>query len=347
MMKRRQFLLTSLAALAAARRAVATAGEPQAFATRGVVLYPFDLTLADWPARVARAGLNTIGLHAARRLDVLVKFVQADAGQKFLEQCNDLGVNVEYELHAMGDLLSREYFAQDETMFRMDASGQRNGDFNCCPSHPRALELIAEAAVEFGRLLRPTTHRYFYWPDDGREWCHCDKCRGLCASEQALLVEHAMLRALRDHFDAEATVCHIAYGPTLEPPKQVQPESGVFLEFAPIRRRHDLPFQEQTDLPAVDRIEMLDGNLDVFPRETAQVLEYWLDVSRLSGWKRPAVKLPWHKDVLIADLQSYWERGIRHVTSFACFLDASYVTLHGDPQSALTDYGQALRDLRS
>ncbi|MHB9079052.1 MAG: DUF4838 domain-containing protein [Pirellulaceae bacterium] len=341
-MQRRQFLWTSLAAAVAGNELVAATREPQGFATRGVVLYPFDLTLTDWPARVAQAGLNTIGLHAARRLDVLVKFVQSDTGQKFLEQCGQLGVHVEYELHAMGDLLSREYFGQDETMFRQDAGGQRNADFNCCPSHPRALELIAEAAVEFGRLLRPTTHRYFYWPDDGREWCHCDKCRGLCSSEQALLVEHAMLRALRKHVDPEAAICHIAYGPTLEPPKQVQPEPGVFLEFAPIRRRHDRPFEQQTDLPAVDRIEMLDGNLEVFPRETAQVLEYWLDVSRLSGWKRPVVKLPWYQDVLIADLASYRRRGIRHITSFACFIDAEYLKLHGDPQAALADYGQTL-----
>ena len=85
------------------------------------------------------------------------------------------------------------------------------------------------------------------------------------SSEQALLVEHAMLGALRKHGDPEATVCHIAYGPTLEPPQQVQPEPNIFLEYAPIRRAHDRPFEQQTDLPVVDRIEMLDANLEVFP----------------------------------------------------------------------------------
>jgi hypothetical protein len=40
----------------------------------------------------------------------------------------------------------------------------------------------------------------------------------------------------------------------------------------------------------------------VFPAGTAQVLEYWLDVSRFSQWKRPAVRLPWRRDVLEADL---------------------------------------------
>jgi len=340
--KRREFLVTSLAAAMLGREPCLSACEPVGFATRGVILYPFDLTLTDWPVRAAQAGLTTIGLHAARRLDVLMKYVQSDGGQQFLEECRKLNLQVEYELHAMGDLLSREYTAQDETMFRMDANGQRSGDFNCCPSHPRALEIIAQAAVDVARVLRPTTHRYFYWPDDGREWCHCDRCRGLSASEQALLVEHAMLAELRKQVDPDATICHIAYGPTLEAPRQIQPQPGVFLEYAPIRRRHDRPFETQQDLPAVDRIEMLDANLAAFPRETAQVLEYWLDVSRFSSWRRPATKLPWHSDVLQADLASYRRRGIRHVTSFACFIDAQYVEMHGDPQSVLAEYGAAL-----
>jgi len=342
-MKRRRFLVVSTMAAVAGMAGRSMAEEPASASTRGIILYPFDLTLADWPERAARAGLTTIGLHAARRLDVLVKFVQSDQGQQFIERCRKLGLQVEYELHAMGDLLSREYISQDMSMFRVDASGQRNADFNCCPSHPRALELIAEAAVEYAKLLTPTTHRFFYWPDDGREWCHCDKCRGLSASEQALLVEHAMLDALRKHHDPEAMVCHIAYGPTLEAPRQVQPHPGVFLEYAPIRRQHDRPFEQQRDLPLVDRLDMLDANLEVFPRDTTQVLEYWLDVSRFSAWQRPAVKLPWHPEVLQADLESYRRRGIQHITSLACFIDADYVRLHGDPQPVLMEYGEALR----
>ena len=34
------------------------------FATRGVVLVPSDLSLADWPERAKEAGLTTIALHA-------------------------------------------------------------------------------------------------------------------------------------------------------------------------------------------------------------------------------------------------------------------------------------------
>lgn len=338
-MNRREFL--GVAALAAGGVGV---GSPGRFRTRGVVLIPFDLTLVEWPQRAAQAGLNTIGLHAARRLDVLSRFVRSDEGQKFLESCRQLGLNVEYELHAMQDLLSREYMYADPSMFRMDKSGRRTEDSNCCPSHPRALDLIAESAVEFAKTLRPTTHRYFYWPDDGREWCHCDRCRGLSASEQALLVENHMLRALRRHHDPEASVCHLAYGPTLQPPRQVKPEPGVFLEFAPITRRHDRPFAEQNDKTLIDRLEVLDANLAVFPRESAQVLEYWLDNSRFSGWQRPAKKLPWNNAVFRADLEEYAKRGIRHITSFACFLDAEYVKLHGEPWAAIAEYGRGLAE---
>ena len=341
---RRAFLLTS-AAMAASPGMARVEGvfRTETLATRGVVLIPFDMTLDDWPGRVARVGLNTIGLHAARRLDVLIDFIRTDNGRQFLQRCQELGLHVEYELHAIGDLLSREWFAKDESMFRMDENGRHNPDFNCCPSHPQALEIIAEKAVEVARVLRPTTRRYFYWPDDGRQWCQCAKCRGFSSSEQALIVENAMLRALRSHHDPQASVCHIAYGPTLEPPKQVKPEPGIFLEYAPIRRKYDRPFEEQTDLAPVDRIDMLDANLIVFPRDTAQVLEYWLDVSRFSGWRRPVRKLPWNKAVFLADLQSYRRRGVRHVTSFACYIDADYVELHGDPQPALEDYGTGLK----
>jgi len=90
-------------------------------------------------------------------------------------------------------------------------------------------------------------------------------------------------------------VCHIAYGPTLEAPTQVKTATRVFLEFAPIRRQHDRPFEEQRDLPPVDRIEMLDANLERVPARNHPGLGVLADVSRFSNWRRPATKLPWDK----------------------------------------------------
>ena len=155
-------------------------------------------------------------------------------------------------------------------------------------------------------------------------------------------VENRVLRALRG-IDARARLAHLAYTNTLRPPKAVKPEPGVFLEYAPIRRRYDLPYDKQTEPGNPNALSALDANLEVFPAETAQVLEYWLDVSRFSGWKRPAVKLPWHRDVLETDVATYRARGIRHITSFAVYIDADYRDRYGEP-GFVQEYGALLAD---
>lgn len=337
-MSRRAFMGAS--ALALGGIVTGAVSRPAPFVTRGVVLYPFDLTLAEWPELAHRAGLTTIALHAARHVDVLVHYLQTDEGRAFLRRCRRLGLEVEYELHAMGDLLSREYFYRDPTMFRQNKEGRRVEDYNCCPSSRSALEIIGERALEIAKTLRPSSHRYFYWPDDGREWCACGRCRGFTASEQSLLVGNHILRVLR-RWDAKAMLSHLAYGPTISPPRQVKPEAGIFLEFAPIGRSHERPYAGQTRKETAEPIEMLEANLEVFDASKAQVLEYWLDVSRFSRWQRPAVKIPWKRDVFLADLQAYRRRGIRHVTSFACYIDADYERMYQDLRF-IEEYGQGL-----
>ena len=339
--RRRALGVISAGALAAT---VLAAEPPRCFLTRGIVLYPWDLSLADWPERAHKANITTIGLHAARCLDVLVDFVKSERGQSFLGTCGRLGIGVEYELHAMGTLLSRELFGSPKIdMFRTDLAGQRNPDFNCCASSREALEIIAEKAVEYGRILKPTTGRYFYWPDDGKEWCHCAECKGLTSSEQATLVENAIVAALRKHLEPDATLSHISYHLTLFPPKKVKPHEGLFLEFAPIGRVYNRAIDDpQVELKNNDPeprshagyLDILDANLEVFPRETARILEYWLDVSRFSRWKRPAVKLPWSDSVMKADANAYAKRGIRHATTFATWIDADYVRRFGEPPLA-------------
>lgn len=349
-MTRREMLAT-MAAAALLQASAHAAAQSARFVTRGVILYPWDLSLADWPDRAAKAGINTIGLHAARRLDVLVEFVKSERGQEFLHTCRQFGVQVEYELHAMGDLLSRELYYRDTDLFRMDAAGQRNLDCNCCPSSHQALEIIAGKAVEYARVLKPATGHYYYWPDDGGAWCCCPKCKALTASDQATLVENAMAEALRKTVDPEAKVCHIAYHHTLEPPSQVKPHEGLFVEFAPISRRYDRSIADR-DAPLGDGgpapathggfLDVLDANLTAFGTHSAQVLEYWLDVSKFSDWKRPAKQLPWAPEILKEDADAYAARGIRHIKSFATWIDADYVQRFGEPP--LAEYANILSE---
>ena len=311
-----------------------------AFKTRGVVLVPEDLTLEDWPERAQRAGLTTVALHHQNSPKAVANLIQSDQGQQFLEACRRLRLEVEYELHAMKELLPRDLFAKDPSLFRMNEKGERRPDANLCVHSRRALEIVGERATALEKVLRPTTSRYFFWGDDGQPWCRCPKCRELSDSDQALLLENHLYKVLREQ-DDKALLAHLAYSRTLTPPKQVKPEKGVFLEYAPISRRYDIPYSQQTDRTQVNGLHALDANLKVFHYETAQILEYWLDVSRFSEWKKPAVKLPWNKEVFIEDLDTYYSRGIRHVTTFAVWIDTDYLKRYGEA-TFIAEYGAGL-----
>jgi hypothetical protein len=284
--------------------------------------------------------LTTIALHHGISPKEVIRAVESDEGKKFLEECRRLGLEVEYELHAMSELLPRNLFAKDPALFRMNDKGERTADANLCVHSTPALELIAERATSLCKTLRPTTGRYFLWGDDGKPWCRCDTCRAFSDSDQSLILANHLWKVLKAG-DDKTRVAHLAYANTLAPPKEIKPAEGVFLEFAPINRRYDVPYVKQTGASDRDGLALLDANLKVFPAETAQVLEYWLDVSRASKWKRPAAKLPWDKEVFQADVETYAARGIRHITTFAAWVDADYRKRFGDP-TFITEYGAGL-----
>jgi hypothetical protein len=321
------------------------------FVTRGVVLMADDLSLGDWPERAARAGLTTIALHSTSNpetsMATVAAFVQSDAGRSFLARCRELGVEVEYELHCMRELLPRDFFATEPGMFRMDEAGNRTPDANLCVHSREALDAVEKNAVAIARILRPTTGRYFLWGDDGKPWCRCPECREFSDSEQALLLENRLLGVLR-RADPEATLAHLSYSLTLPPPRKVRPAAGIFLEFAPISRRFDTPITDggaraRSGAPShAELLGALDANLHVFGPESAQVLEYWLDVSLFAHHTRDQiVALPWNREVVAEDLRAYAQRGIRSITSFAAWMDASYVRRFGEPP--LDEYGALLR----
>jgi hypothetical protein len=313
------------------------------FLTRGVVVVLGDLRTLDWPARAKRAGLTTVSTHIFPH--EVAAYVQSEEGRKFFDECRRLGVQVEHELHAMSDLLPRALFDKAPAMFPMNDQGDRVRNFNLCVHCRDALDVVRENARKYTRILRSTTGRYFYWIDDGQPMCRCPKCRGLSDSDQALLLEHHVLEAIRE-VDARATLAHLAYARTMAPPTQVKPKPGIFLEFAPIERRYDVALSRRDarglgGTPHGKLLEALDANLEWFGREGAQALEYWLDLSRFSGWKRENVhRLPWHEEAFLDDLETYAQRGVRHVTTFAAWIDGDYVKRFGDPP--LDRYGAGL-----
>ena len=220
-MNRRDFIWQSAAALAAAGvggcRMFGGRKNVPPRATRGVVVSARDLSGAfDWPRLAREAGLTTIATHIGPR-DVM-PFLKSGRGARFLDACTHYGIQVEHELHAIDWLLPRTMFATDPSFFRMNAKGERTPDSNCCPSNPFALEVIACRAVEAARVCRSTTGRYFYWMTDNGEKCNCPKCKPLSGAEQAVIVENAIVRALRVEIDPNATLAHLAYQFTIAQP---------------------------------------------------------------------------------------------------------------------------------
>jgi hypothetical protein len=53
--------------------------------------------------------------------------------------------------------------------------------------------------------------------------------------------------------------------------------------------------------------------------------------------------LPWNSEVFQADIAAYRSVGVQHISTFATYIDADYLRLHGDPQAQLDEYGKALQ----
>ncbi|WP_344978358.1 DUF4838 domain-containing protein [Compostibacter hankyongensis] len=323
---------------------------PGQLKTRGVVLSVEDLLTLDWPKLAFDAGLTTIGTHVTP--SQVARFITSEKGQQFLSDCKKYHIQVEHELHSMHDLLPRSLFSKNPDMFRMNDQGIRVGDYNCCAHSKSALDLIVENALKYADVLRATTGRYFYWIDDGEPMCRCEQCRPFSDSEQALIIENAVVSGLRKKYP-DASLAHLAYANTIIPPVKVKPAEGIFLEFAPIYRDWAKPLTDRSAggigkiagknrfISHGETLDLLSANLEVFPKGTVQVLEYWLDDSLQSKWKKPPVKLSWYPEVCRSDVQTYEKMGVTNITSFAVYIDATYKKMYGD-LGFIRSYGQIL-----
>jgi len=152
--------------------------------------------------------------------------------------------------------------------------------------------------------------------------------------------ENQICQALRT-LDPQARVAHLAYTNTITPPQKIKPDSGIFLEFAPIYRRYDVAYEEQQDPSLKDGLRALDANLTVFPPLRLRSWNTgWTCLVSRTGRSRRKASL--EQDVFLADVETYARRGIRHVTSFAAWIDHDYQERYGD-LSFIDQYGEGLQ----
>ncbi len=307
---------------------------------RGVVLYPNDITslgVNEWAHRIDVAGINLIGLHAATfndPIDSLKNFVQSELGQQFLRMCEGKGVDVEYEVHALQYLLPRDMFTVHPEYFPADSNGVRQQAYNICFTSEEVLEAMRPRLEALLEWMKPTTHRYFFWPDDAQIPCLCENCRKYTASEQNLLYENRFLEMLRE-YDKEATLAHLAYAKALDAPRKVRANSGIFLEYAPIGRDYKSSLSP-------NEAAAYKANLLAFPAYSQHILEYWLDESMFSQWKpNELVPLPDNSVQCAEDITFYRGNGACSITTFATWLNGRYVEKYGSADSIFVKYGQS------
>lgn len=311
----------------------------------GAIVHPQEMDEA-WLRRMKDAGLNVLGLHpeggkdADRTLRNLIEDTNLPERKRLYRMAQEMGIEIEFEMHVLSYLLPRRLFDVHPEWFRMNTEGERVADFNFCVSNEEALAYVADRAALLAQILRPTTDKYYFWLDDVQGYrCNCEKCRELSPSDLQLTCVNAMLEGVRK-INPKAKMAYIAYQDAMQVPQKVKPVPGVFLEYAPIYRDSSIPINDSTCEKNVKEAAPIDALLEFFGKEDSQVLEYWVDNSRYSKWTRPPKYMPFCEDVMRSDVPFYKKKGFESITSFACFLGADYVELFGEPP--IKDYGEVL-----
>ena len=303
--------------------------------TGSVLVHPQELD-KKWIDRCVSLGIPRIGLHpvgggeAAKSLDDLLCRLKTPEFTSLLDLAAERGLEIEYEFHAARWCLPASEFEAHPEWMRMNDAGERVADLNFCVTNEDALDFYARRAVECAKQLYRSGKRFYLWMDDAKGGaCHCPKCREYSVSDQQLIVANRVIGELRREIP-DACLAYLAYVDCMTPPN-VKPADGIFLEFAPIERDFHKPIGDPDSQKNRHEVEHLPALLEYFGHDNAKVLDYWLDNSLYSGWKKPPKEFHEDRDVIAADFKYYRALGIHDLSTFACYLGEDYIELYGEP----------------
>ncbi len=309
--------------------------------TSSVLIHPDELTHA-WIDRAAQNHIDMIGIHpwggkqAPTSLAELLELCETPAFRSLVDEVYERGMRVEYEFHAAGYLVPRDLIDIHPEYFRMNEEGERVADRNFCVSNEEAMNLAVERARTVARRLYRSTDRYYFWMDDSRNMaCHCPKCRHMTTADQQMLFCERILAGLRRD-NPNATMAYLAYYDTMRLPTKTYDTDGLFLEYAPIEKSK----ADADPAFVAEEIRMAKELCAYFGTENARVLEYWLDNSLFSKWKKPPKAFAFTPESIAAmekDIADYQAMGFDEIATFACFLGPDYEALHGEPD--ITPFG--------
>lgn len=312
---------------------------------RGIIIHAQDC--GDYFAgRLEQTNLNVLGIHpeggiaAHLSMQKCIDMLETEEWRRFHGRMEKAGIAVEFEMHALSWILERDKFDTHRDWFRMTETGERTPEFNCCASNPDVLDYIRERCAKLAKIFRPDTDKYYFWIDDvATAACQCEKCRELSASDQALILYNAIADGLAS-VNPKAKQSYLAYFATLPVPEKVKKRDNVFLEFAPLARDFDVSLFDETREKNYSQVKTLPALLDFFGKDDAKVLEYWMDNSLFSSWKRPPKEFHLTAPTCAADVAQYRKLGFDSITSFGCFLGEDYRDLYGDAD--LSEYDRIL-----
>ena len=215
----------------------------------------------------------------------------------------------------------------------MMSNGERTDKTNFCPSSVEALDIVAKNAAKLSKRLYKSRPCFYFWLDDVKNaHCKCERCKELTPSDQQMIVVNAMLREIKKEIP-DAKMAYLAYQDSLEAPKSIRPDDGIFLEYAPIEKYKT----QDEELIKAERNALL-SQREFFNFGEGKVLEYWLDNSLFSGWKKPPKKFVPDNVKIKKELAEYEKLGFQTAATFACFLGEDYEELYGVPDiSGFTD----------
>ena len=313
---------------------------------RGLIIHPHELD-ESWLERFKSLQLNVLGLHpvggtnASESLqNMLDHWTQM---KPLIDQAEEMGITVEFEMHALGYLMPKAQFTNHPDWFCMNENGERTADsYNICASNPEGLEALSESAARLARILPSKDHLYYFWLDDVVNCsCHCERCKVLTPSDQQMILVNAMQKGIR-RVDPQGCMAYLAYLDTLAAPVHVKPDEGVFLEFAPIHRSVNHAINDASCEENVKESASLPSLLKTFGTKNAKVLDYWTDNSLFSGWKYPPKAFRLNAEIMKRDVAYYHALGFESLTAFGCYLGKDYIDLHGVPD--LDGYREAMME---
>lgn len=307
--------------------------------TASLLVHPEEFD-RSWLDRCVKLGIPTIALHpvggwrSPLTMRAMLERLETEEYRALIDEALEKGLTVEYEMHAARYFLPKHEFEAHPEWFRMNENGERTPDLNFCVTNEAALDYVVKRAAEAAKRLYRSSHRYFFWLDDAKDaFCHCPECSQYSPSDQQMLVMNRMLKEIRKD-DPEAKLAYLAYYGTLTPPTQIKANEGIFLEYAPIDRDHHRPMSDTDCEKNRSQNKDIEALLDFFGKDGAKVLDYWLDNSLFSDWKKPPKPFAPDAPVIHADFDYYRALGFSDFSCFACYLGEDYKELHGEPDIA-------------